>query len=84
MKIINGFTFNDFCQPCGKVTEHKIATSDSNVLGICSSCKLQRPLTELKQVSYPKTDLWVTRFRIGNLDSVVTGKLVDSIEEVRK
>jgi len=30
------------------------------------------------QVHYPKTDLWVTRFKIGNLPSVVAGKLLDA------
>ncbi|HUK27637.1 MAG TPA: hypothetical protein VLV31_04370 [Candidatus Acidoferrales bacterium] len=35
-------------------------------------------MTELKQTYYPASELWVTRFKIGNLPSVVTGKLLDA------
>ncbi|MGA2783086.1 MAG: hypothetical protein ABSF09_00105 [Candidatus Bathyarchaeia archaeon] len=78
MRTINGFTFNDFCPGCGKVTENRIAVNGS-VVGVCVVCASQRPLTELKQVFYSKTDLWVTRFKVGNLNNVVAGKLLDTI-----
>lgn len=77
MRIVNGYSFNDFCEKCGKVTENKIAMADS-LVGICAACDSQRPLTDLKQVYYSNTDLWVTRFKVGNLDNVVEGKLLDS------
>jgi len=41
-------------------------------------------MTDLNQVYYPKTDLWVTRFKIGNLPSVVTGKLLDVAKHAKK
>jgi hypothetical protein len=41
-------------------------------------------MTGLNQVYYPKTELWVTRFKIGNLASVVTGKLLDAVKHVHK
>ena len=52
---------------------------NSSVVGVCVGCASQRPLTDLKQVFYSKTDLWVTRFKVGNLSNVVAGKLLDSI-----
>jgi hypothetical protein len=82
MRIIGGFTFNDFCQRCQNVTGHGIAASDSTVVGICSGCELRRLLTELRQIFYPKTTLWVTRFKVNNLDNVVAGRLLDSILEI--
>jgi hypothetical protein len=79
MRIINGFTFYDFCQPCQKITKHRIAADNSSVLGVCESCQLQRPLTELVEVFYKETDLWVTRFKISNMSNVVAGKLLVAI-----
>jgi hypothetical protein len=79
MRVIDGFKFNDFCQQCQNVREHTIAVDNSTVIGMCDICKFQRPLTELRQEFYSKTSLWTTRFKIGNLSSVVEGKLVDAI-----
>jgi len=39
-------------------------------------------MANLNQVYYPKTELWVTRFKIGNLASVVAGKLLDAAKKV--
>ena len=82
MRIVNGFAFNNYCQRCQKVMEHRIAVNNS-VFCVCKGCKFQRPLTDLKQVFYPKVDLWVTRFKVSNLDSVVRGKLLDAIRELK-
>jgi len=79
---VEGFAFNDFCLQCQKVTEHKIVSENQQLYGICSSCNESRQLTEVKQVHYAKADLWVTRFKIGNLPSVVTGKLLDAIRHI--
>ena len=76
---IEGFTFNDFCQRCQKVNEHRIQSDSQELYGVCSICNEARQMTRVNQVYYPKTDLWVTRFRIGNLPSVVAGKLLDAI-----
>jgi hypothetical protein len=76
---VEGFAFNDFCLPCQKVNEHKIVREGNQLYGVCSLCNETRQLSEVKQVYYPKTDLWVTRFKIGNLPSVVAGKLLDAI-----
>ena len=35
-------------------------------------------MENLRQTYYPETDLWVTQFSIGNLQSVVVGKLLDA------
>ena len=82
MRTINGFAFNDFCLACREVTENRIDVN-SSVVGVCVGCTFQRPLTDLKQVFYSKTDLWVTRFKAGNLSNVVAGKLLDSIRRVK-
>jgi len=76
--LIEGFVFNDFCLQCQKVMEHKIASLGNEFLGVCSSCGQKRVMVDLNQVYYPETDLWVTRFKIGNIPSVVTGKLINA------
>ena len=76
--VIDGFTFNDFCLSCKKLMEHKVALEKNEFFGICSSCERRRLMTDLNEVYYTKTDLWVTRFKIGNIPSVVTGKLLKS------
>jgi len=40
-------------------------------------------MANLNQVYYPKNELWVTRFRIGNLPSVVAGKLLDATKNMK-
>ena len=75
MRIINGFAFYDFCQSCNRITKYRIEADNSSVLGVCESCENQQPLTELNEVFYHKTDLWVTRFKISNMNNVVAGKL---------
>lgn len=75
---VEGFSFSDFCLHCQKVTEHKIQVENRSFYGSCQSCGKVRPITDLNQVYYEATKLWVTRFKIGNMPSVVTGKLVDS------
>ncbi len=82
--VVEGFAFNDFCLRCQKVMEHKIALQGKDLLGICSSCGEQRAMTDVNQVNYPKTSLWVTRFKIGNLPCVVEGKLLDAVPHARK
>jgi hypothetical protein len=77
-KTIDSFVFNDFCLQCQKVTEHKIALEGRAFFGLCGNCNMKRLMTNLAQVYYPRTDLWVTRFKIGNLPSVVSGKLLDA------
>ena len=81
--VIDGFTFNDFCLICQKVMEHKVALEGIDFFGVCGSCENRRPMTDLNEVYYPKTDLWVTRFKIGNLPSVVTGRLAKSSKRPR-
>jgi len=78
MEVLEGFAFNDFCLQCQRITEHTVVFERKQFLGVCSSCDRKRPMTGLNQVYYPKTQLWVTRFKIGNLPSVVTGKLLDA------
>ena len=80
MRVISGFIFNDYCQQCQKVTEHRIGLNDS-IIGACVGCNANRSLTALKQVFYSKVDLWITRFKVSNLDNVVAGKLLDTIHE---
>jgi hypothetical protein len=79
-----GFVFDDFCLQCQKIMEHKIILEHREFFGICSSCGRKRLMTDLNQVYYPKTDLWVTRFKIANLPSVVTGKLLDIAKHAKK
>lgn len=82
--MVEGFAFNDFCQRCQKVMEHKIELESKELFGVCVSCGEKRRLMDPNQVYYPKTDLWVTRFKIGNLQSVVAGKLLDSVRHLKK
>jgi len=79
-----GFVFNDFCLQCQKIMEHRIVIEQREFYGVCSSCSRKRLMTDVNQVYYPKTDLWVTRFKIGNLPSVVTGKLLDAGKHAKK
>jgi hypothetical protein len=81
--VVEGFVFNDFCQRCQKVTEHRVEIEGRGLLGVCSSCSEKRTITEPSQVYYSKTDLWVTRFKIGNLQSVVAGRLLDTIKNMK-
>lgn len=64
--------------------EHNIALEGKQFFGVCSSCGEKRTLTEVNQVYYRKTDLWVTRFKVGNLQSVVAGKLLDAVRHVSR
>jgi len=82
-RLVEGFHFNDFCLKCQKVSEHRIEMNGRNFFGVCSSCSQIRAMTNLKQVFYPQTELWVTRFKIGNLPSVVAGKLLDATRNVK-
>jgi len=75
---MDGFSFSDFCLRCQKVTEHRVEVDGKEFSGVCPTCGQSRPMLNLNQTYYPKTDLWVTRFKIGNLSSVVTGKLLDA------
>lgn len=78
--VVEGFGFNDFCLRCQKVTENKIVRERGGFSGICNVCNEKRPITDVNQVYYPKTGLWVTRFKIGNLPGVVTGKLLEAVK----
>lgn len=78
--VIDNFVFNDYCLNCQKVTEHKIAVEVKAFFGVCGNCGMKRAMTDLNQVYYPRTDLWVTRFKIGNLPSVVAGKLLNAVK----
>lgn len=80
MDVVEGFAFNDFCLQCQKIVEHRIMLEPKEFFGVCSSCGRKRPMTGLNQVYYPKTQLWVTRFKISNLPSVVAGKLLDAVK----
>ena len=81
---MEGFVFTDYCSECQRTTEHKILLEGKELFGACSSCGEKCALTEVKQVHYPKTDLWVTRFKIRNLSSVVAGKLLDTVRGTRQ
>ena len=83
-KVIDDFIFNDFCLKCQKIMEHRISLEADEFFGVCTSCGEKRRMTDVNQVYYPKTDLWVTRFKIGNLPSVVTGKLIDIAKHENK
>ena len=76
MSIINGFAFYEFCQSCKIITKYRIESDDSSVLGVCGSCEQQQALADLNEIFYEKSNLWVTRFKIGNMNNVVTGKLI--------
>ena len=80
---MEGFVFNDYCFQCQRTVEHRILLEGDGLFGACSSCREKHPLTEVKQVHYQNTDLWVTRFKIGNLPSVVAGKLLDTVRHTR-
>ena len=41
-------------------------------------------MSGVHQVYYPKTELWVTRFKVGNLPSVVAGKLLDAAKDIKR
>jgi len=73
--IIDGFAFYEFCQFCQKIKKHKIETDNSIALGFCESCERRLPLSELNEIFYPKTDLWVTRFKMNNMNNVTAGRL---------
>jgi hypothetical protein len=81
---VEGFAFNDFCQRCQRVMEHKIELEGKALSGVCGSCGEKRPMTEANQVYYPKTDLWVTRFKIGSIQNVVSGKLLEALKHSGK
>jgi hypothetical protein len=76
---VESFAFNDYCLRCQKTTLQKILVEGRELFGICSSCGERRAMTEVKQVHYENADLWVTQFKIGNLPSVVAGKLLDAL-----
>jgi DNA-directed RNA polymerase subunit RPC12/RpoP len=79
---VEGFSFSEFCLKCQKIMEHRVEVERKDFFGVCSSCGQRRLMTGVNQVYYPKTELWVTRFKIGNLASVVTGKLLDAAKHV--
>lgn len=81
---MEGFSFSEFCLKCQKIMEYRVDVEGKDFFGACSSCGQSRSMTDLNQVFYPKTELWVTRFKIGNLASVVTGKLLDAVKHVHK
>jgi hypothetical protein len=81
---MEGFSFSEFCLKCQKVMEHRVEVERKDFFGVCSSCGQSRLMTGLNQVYYPKTELWVTGFKIGNLAGVVTGKLLDAVKYVHK
>lgn len=80
-RLVEGFSFNDFCLKCQRVSEHKVEVEGREFLGVCSSCGQSRIMANLSQVYYPQSELWVTRFKIGNLPSVVAGKLLDAAKD---
>jgi hypothetical protein len=82
--MVDGFVFNDFCLQCQKVMEHKVALEGNEFFAVCSKCDQKRHMINLNQVYYPKTDLWVTRFKVGNLPSVVSGKLLDAVKHAKR
>jgi hypothetical protein len=83
-RTVEGFSFTDFCLKCQKLSPHRIEVDGKELFGICSSCGRSRVMSALHQVFYPKTDLWITRFKIGNLPSVVAGKLLDAAKEIKR
>jgi hypothetical protein len=82
--VVEGFAFNDFCIQCQRVVEHKIVLQGKEFLGVCSSCGQKRLMTDIDETYYPQNDLLVTRFRIGNIPSVVAGKVLDVAKRVRR
>ena len=79
MRIVDGFTFYEYCRFCQKIVKYRIESDQSTVLGVCQSCEHPEPLCELKETFYAKTDLWVTRFKMTNMNSVVTGRLLHAL-----
>lgn len=49
------------------------------VVGVCESCDHSQQLSELVEVFYDKTDLWVTRFKMSNMNNVVVGRLLHAL-----
>ena len=82
--VVEGFAFNDFCAQCQKVMEHKIVLDEKDFWGACTSCGNKRLMMDPNEVYFPENDLWVTRFKIGNLPSVVTGKLIHAAKHSKK
>jgi hypothetical protein len=82
--MVDGFVFSDFCLQCQKVMEHKVALEGNEFFAVCAKCDKKRHMINLNQVYYPKTDLWVTRFKVGNLPSVVAGKLLDAVKHAKR
>jgi hypothetical protein len=82
-RLVEGFTFNDFCLQCQKVEKHGVALHEKEFFGVYTSCGRKRLMTDLNQVYYSKTSLWVTRFKIVNMPSDVMGKLVDTVKHVK-
>ena len=80
-RVIDEFSFNDFCLKCQKVVEHRIEVEGSGFFGVCGTCAMSRRMENLSQLYYPNTELWVTRFKIGNLAGVVAGKLLDAAKK---
>jgi hypothetical protein len=82
--VIEDFVFNDFCIQCHKVVEHKISLQGKEFLGVCSSCGQKLLMTDINQTYYPQKDLWVTRFKIGNMPSVVAGQVLEVAKRARR
>jgi len=82
--VVEGFAFSDFCQRCRKVVGHKIEVDSKDLFGVCGSCGGRRQLTEANEVYYPRTDLWVTRFKVGNLPNVVAGRLLVAVRRLNR
>jgi hypothetical protein len=80
---VEGFSFNDFCLKCQKISEHNVELDGKEFFGTCTLCGRNRPMSAVHQIYYPKTELWVTRFKIGNLPSVVAGKLLDAAKKIK-
>jgi len=79
MRMINGFAFYDYCQYCKMITKYRIETDNSSAIGVCESCEHSQALAELNEIFYQKTGLWVTRFKMSNMNNVVTGKLIHAL-----
>ena len=82
-RLIDGFSFNDFCLKCQKISENRIEMDGRDLFGVCSICGQKRVMANVNQIYYPKTELWVTRFKIGNLPNVVAGKLLDAAKTTK-
>jgi hypothetical protein len=83
-RVVEGFSFTDFCLKCQILSEHRIETEGKELHGVCASCGHNRIMSGVHQVYYPKTELWVTRFKVGNLPSVVAGKLLDAAKDIKR